>query len=170
MENLEWIKDLARDEQKMEETGMVDFGTTLEPQRQLKLLTVDFLRNLKEDFVDYATVFNKLRGTTYNSIKIYGISNTEADFMLFRNGYKLIFTMKEPGALAIRLYIQPPSLVISKDEGEPGTQEAQRAQIDTIQASWGPFGELHWIYNGAKVNEKQLVKFYMQRFVRESAK
>ena len=36
--------------------------------------------------------------------EIYGIANTHADFMLFRNGFKLIFSLKEPGAVSVRFH------------------------------------------------------------------
>ncbi len=91
MKNLEWIRDLVESERRMEETGMIDLATIPDETRDLQLKTNEFLRSIKEEFDDDTAAFNNLKNTTVGSVKIYGISNTIADFMLFRNGYKLLF-------------------------------------------------------------------------------
>src|SRR5476649_809541 len=104
MDKIAWIKDLVRTEQKMEETGVVDFTSGFDPQQLLISESVGYLNALKNAFVEAAASFNQLKASSVGRIKIYGISNTHADFMLFRNGFKLIFSLKEPGVVGIRFH------------------------------------------------------------------
>src|SRR5580704_9983512 len=101
MKNLEWVKDLVETERQMEESGIIDLSAMPDETRDLKDKTNEFLKIIKENFIDYSTAFNNMKNSTIGSVKIYGISNTVADFMLFRNGYKLLFTAVEAGRIAI---------------------------------------------------------------------
>ena len=168
MDKLVWIKDLVRAEQKMEESGVVDFGAGFDPQQLLVTESIGYLNTLKTTFVEAASSFNQLKGSTVGRIKIYGISNTHADFMLFRNGFKLIFSLKEPGVIGIRFhfvgtgFVQVPA---ASDNGQkvPGEE-------DILIARWGAFGDLIWTYQEQAVKTDYLVRYYMSRFIRESAK
>src|ERR1017187_1241476 len=88
--NLEWVKDLVESELRMEETGMIDIASIPDETRDLQTKTNVFLKEIKENFIEYATAFNNMKNSTVGGVKIYGITNTLADFMLFRNGYKLL--------------------------------------------------------------------------------
>jgi hypothetical protein len=168
MDKLSWIKDLVRAEQKMEESGVVDFNMGFDPQQLLFTESIGFLNNLKTAFVDAASSFNQLKGSTVGRIKIYGISNTHADFMLFRNGFKLIFGLREPGVIAVRFhfvgagFVQVPS---ASDDGQKAPSED-----DLLVARWGAFGDLVWTYQEQAIKSDYLVRYYMTRFIRESAK
>jgi hypothetical protein len=39
-----------------------------------------------------------------------------------------------------------------------------------LSARWGAFGDLVWTYQDQPVKVEYLVKYYMTRFIRESAK
>ena len=104
MTELNWLKELVRFEQDLEESGMVDFSAGFDPNKELIIQSVRFMNDLKEKFVDYASTFNELKGGAIGGIKIYGISNTQADFMLFRNGYKLIDEEPAPPGLPDHLH------------------------------------------------------------------
>ena len=168
MDKLTWIKELVRAEQKMEESGVVDFGSGLDPQQILSSESIEFLSLLKSAFVESSSSFNQLKGSSVGRIKIYGISNTNADFMLFRNGFKLIFSLREPGVIGIRFhyvgagFVQVPTAI---DNGgrAPG-------EDDVLTARWGAFGDLVWTYQEQPVKIDYLVRYYMTRFIRESAK
>ena len=88
MRSTEWIKELVSSELQMEEQGEVDVTAGYNPDNNLEAETIQFLTEIKENFIDYATIFNKHRGVAVGGVKIYGISRTQADFMLFRNGLK----------------------------------------------------------------------------------
>jgi hypothetical protein len=168
MDKLVWIKDLVRAEEKMEESGVVDFGAGFDPQQLLVTESIGFLNVLKTSFVEAASSFNQLKGSTVGRVKIYGISNTHADFMLFRNGFKLIFSLKEPGVIGIRFHFVGTGFV----QVAPASDNGQKVpnEEDILIARWGAFGDLIWTYQDQAVKTEYLVRYYMSRFIRESAK
>ena len=165
METLNWIRDLVLSEQKMEEDGVIDFSADLGFTTDLKNESIDFLSELKTNFIETAAAFNQLRSNTDGSVKIYGISGKEADFMLFRNGYKLIFSMKEAGTLSIRFH-NIGVLVPQLNEGEAKADPNEALIIATS----GPFGELTWKYQGQDIKMNHMVRYYFSRFIKESAR
>lgn len=163
MDKLNWIRELVRSEQEMEEAGVVDFSAGFDPQSDLEEATLDFMNDLKAAFVEAASAFNQLRGSTLGNIKIYGISKTQADFMLFRNGHKLIFSVKESGLIHVT-HSSVSSHYI------PGQSVSGTSQPESLQAHWGAFGELKWTYRDQPLNIDYMVRYYMSRFARDSAK
>ena len=166
MEKMSWIKDLVLAEQEMEESGVIDFSAGFHPERVLQEATLEFMRDLKECFLNASSTFNELKGSTLGHLKLYGISKTKADFMLFRNGFKLIFTIKQPGVIHI-FFTNAGSAFM------PGQNESQKEAhqpSDTLKARWGAFGELKWTYKDHPISIDHLVRYYMTRFIRESAK
>lgn len=164
MEKLSWIKELVLAEQQMEEAGVVDMEAGFDPAKQLEEATLDFVNDLKACFVEAASAFNQLKGSTLGHVRIYGISKTKADFMLFRNGYKLIFSLRQAGAILI-------SHSSAGSHFVPGTAaETQAFSGDQLRATWGAFGQLAWTYNDHPINIDYLVRYYMSRFVKDSAR
>lgn len=166
MDKLNWIKNLVTAEMQMEESGMVDFSQSFDPEEALFSETVGYLGDLKAAFVEAASAFNQLKGSTVGRIKIYGISNTEADFMLFRNGFKLIFSMIQPGKISIRFVHIGAAFVT--DQINDTNSSSQRE--DLLESQWGAFGDLVWVYQNKEIKIEYLVRFYLSRFIRESAK
>lgn len=164
MEKLTWIKDLVLAEQQMEEAGVVEMEAGFDPARQLEEDTLDFIQDLKSSFIEAATAFNQMKGSPHGHVRIYGISKTKADFMLFRNGYKLIFSMRNPGCVTVTYSAAGAHYV-------PGAvkPEANEAK-DILQAQWAAFGQLTWTYNDHPINLDYLVRYYMSRFVKDSAR
>jgi len=170
MDKLGWIKDLVRAEQKMEESGVVDFTVGFDPQQLLYTESLAFLETLKNSFIDASSSFNQLKGSTVGRVKIYGISNTQADFMLFRNGFKLIFSLREPGVIGIRFHYVGSGFVTMPAASDNGTKVSAAENEDVLTARWGAFGDLVWTYQDQSVKTDYLVRYYMTRFIRESAK
>lgn len=169
MDKLNWIKDLVRAEQKMEESGVVDFSFGFDPQQILTSESIAFLESLKSQFIEAASSFNQLKGSTVGRVKIYGISNTHADFMLFRNGFKLIFSLREPGIIGIRFHYVGAGFVQMPAASDNGAK-VPTGEEDMLVARWGAFGDLVWTYQEQTVKADYLVRYYMTRFIRESAK
>lgn len=169
MEKISWIKELVKAEQQMEESGLVDMSFGYDSDKILVQETIQFLLNMKTEFVDAATSFNELKPSALGRIKIYGIAKTHADFMLFRNGFKMIFSLKAPGQISIRFnfigtnYIPNPNMEASA---------AQSAMMDEhiIEAKWGAFGEVIWTYQNLPLKMAYLVRHYLSLFIRESSK
>ncbi len=169
MDKLSWIKDLVRAEQKMEESGVVDYGFGFDPQALLLSESTDFLETLKATFIEASSSFNQLKASTVGRVKIYGISNSVADFMLFRNGFKLIFALKEPGVIGIRFHYVGAGFVQMPAVTDNGAK-IPSGEEDHLIARWGAFGDLVWTYQDQNVKADYLVRYYMTRFIRESAK
>jgi hypothetical protein len=164
MNNLDWIKELIIAEQQMEDSGVINLSA-VDPEAHLGEQTIEFLRDIKAGFVEASAAFNQMKGSAVGTLKIYGISNTKADFMLFRNGYKLIFSMKRPGEIEVYN-----SLMSSHFLGASSEPEVRPTEKDSLRAHWGAFGELQWHHRNLPVKLDYLVRHYMTRFVRESAK
>lgn len=147
----------------MEDSGVIDMTAGFDHEKQLEDSTIDFLNDLKLAFVEAASTFNQLKGSTLGHIRIYGISKTRADFMLFRNGYKLIFNMRQPGVVAIQYSAAVAQYL-------PGQNPTQELGQDHLTAQWGAFGQLNWTYNDRPIQLDYLIRYYMSRFVRDSAK
>jgi hypothetical protein len=169
-DRLQWIRELARAEQTFEETGLLEPGYGLDANEILLKQTLDTLVQLKASLVEAASAFNQLKGSAAGRVKVYGVSNTHADFMLFRNGYKLIFGLKEPGVISIRMNHLTAPFSDNSMASASGASAAGPDEVETLEAQWGAFGDLTWTYQGHAVKIDLLVRFYLTRFVRESVK
>ncbi len=157
-----WIKNLARQEDKMESSGEVNFqsftSTTTGTKEELEEQSIEFLKQMRMALTQSVSFFNQLKGYM-GTIRIYGITGTAGDFMLFRNGYKLIFSMKSPGIISIR-FLNMESLVPGKETSAP--------PADYLKGIWGSFGELKWLHNNQPVKIDFLVRYYITHFVKQS--
>lgn len=165
MKELEWIKELVETEQKMEESGIIDVSPTFDQDKNLEGESILFLNRLKDLFIDHTAVYNKMRGATVGGVKIYGISKTKADFMLFRNGFKLFFSLRRPGIIAAKIHYHGSDILTSQTEALDSM-----GQEDLIEARLGAFNEVIWTHQEQPVNLEYLGKFYFSRFVKESTK
>lgn len=167
MEKLDWIKELVVAEQKMEESGMIDYSPVFDPEQILIHESVQLLSELKSRFIEASSAFNQMKSSTIGRVKVYGISNTESDFMLFRNGFKLIFSLYEPGLILISFHHAGSTFIPGQG---PEGGEVRNAEDDAIEADWGAYGDVNWTYQGKLIKIDYLIKFYLSRFIRESAK
>lgn len=165
MSKLDWVRDLVRAEQQLEESDMVDFSVGFDEQKLLEDESIAFLERLKEEFVEYASAFNQMKGLSVGNIKIYGIANTRADFMLFRNGLKLIFSILKPGTISVKMNYGG-YFPAKMSAGSTASEEEE-----LIESQWGAFNELFWCYRKVRLSgNDHMVRFYLSRFIHESAK
>jgi hypothetical protein len=170
-----WIRDLVKSEERMEDTGVVDFAFGVDNQKLLQNETVKLLEQLKSDFIEASNIFNQVKNSPLGTIKIYGIARTQADFMLFRNGFKMIFSLRQPGTLSVRFnFISPNSMIPQKplDASNATGASASSSLMDEnlIEAKNGVFGEMMWTYKGQEVKRDAIVKYHMSLFVKESSR
>ena len=165
MDNVQWIKNLVLAEQEMEESGIVDLSSQPDAEKIMESETHDFLQDIKTAFVQAASSFNQFKDSSLGTVKVYGIAKTKSDFMLFRNGYKLIFSMRHPGQIGIDFQNMGSTFRTnhSNDETAPTNETILTAQ-------WGAFGDLKWSYQGHSVQLSSLVQYYLTQFIRESAR
>ena len=159
---MKWIKDLVRLEQNMETTGQISLPEAKPSREQLAEHTIEFMRQLRTAFAAHSAVFNHMKGFL-GSLRIYGIADTQADFMLFRHGHKLVFSIREPGLISVRMKFN--DQLLNSNNKSPTEEPA-----DFIKGEWGPFNELQWTYNDQKINIDYLIRYYMTVFVKTSVK
>jgi hypothetical protein len=165
MKETEWIKELIDTEQKMEESGIIDVAPAFDSDKNLEFESISILNKLKDLMIDSSTVYNKMRGSATGGIKIYGISKTKADFMVFRNGYKLFFALKRTGMISIKTHYHGNDLLSPQTEALD-----QLGHEDLIEARMGAYNEVIWTFQEQPVNLEYLVKYYFSRFVKQSTK
>jgi hypothetical protein len=114
---------------------------------------------------------------TRQTIKVYGISNTKADFLLFRNSLKLVITFSKPGQIEISFHsisggLFAPHKMPEKNKRlgiprPPGEIEVESG--DFVDIELGPFNEALWNFKGHQVTPTAVVRFYLTEFIKNSA-
>ena len=163
-----WIESLALDEINMEESGVIDFNHHLNIEYILEESSIDFMSNLREIFEIFVSKFNEYR-TSNNSnyaIKMFKISNTVNDFMLFRNSLKLVAARKASDVISIGLLSNSGGIYSARMD----THDSPNNSAHEIRAHIGPFNEVSWRFNGEPVKLEALVKHYLTEFIRLSAR
>lgn len=164
-----WIENLALEELNMDEAGEIHLNDHLNPIYLLEESSIDFMNNLREKVELYIAKFNQYRGSAHSGsqIKIFKISNTVNDFMLFRNSLRLIFARKANDLISIGFLSNGKDLFAarlnqSQAHGESATHE--------IRAHIGPFNKITWRFQGEEVEIEALVRHYLSEFIRQSAR
>lgn len=167
---LSWIKELVKSEEQLEESGVVDLSLGLDSDKVLTQEAVKLLLKLKEDFIEVANGFNEMKGSPLGRIKIYGIAKTHADFMLFRNGFKMIFYFKQPGIIGIRHHFLGTNYSPSNPTIPAHAGTIAAVEESLIEARRGAFHDLIWSHQGEPVRMEALVRYHFTLFVKESSK
>lgn len=163
-----WIEHLALEELNMEESGIIHYNNHLDPLPYLEESSINFMMRLREKFEFYINKFNFYRGNREVSsiIKIFKISNTINDFMLFRNSLKLVVSRKAPNLISIGLF----SNTGGSYSARLSMESAPKTVTHDLYAHVGAFNEISWKFNNDPVNEDALVKHYLTEFIKHSAK
>lgn len=167
--NTYWIETLAQDEINMEETGIVNFSEHLDPMHLLETSSVEFMEKLKEKFEVYTEKFNELRthhSDKSKSIKMFKISNTINDFMLFRNSLKLVVARRSPDVISVGFLSNSGGLFAARLNFENDSQ----SKIHEIKATIGPFNDIKWKFQGENVDLDSLARHYLTEFIKHSAR
>lgn len=151
-DKFDWIQDVIKAEEKVEETGIVDFDYAFNPERILVTEALKLMNEIKQGFEEAVEIFNEMKPTPAGKIKIYAIAKTHADFMIFRNGYKLIFSLTKPGVIAIRFHYM----------------NTTHQENESIEIKWGAFNDVIWVHKGQPIKKEILVRHYLTKFIRES--
>lgn len=154
-----WAADLALTERRMERRGEVEYSSSFQKQEMLKQQTTEFLRVLRTEFSRSIEEFNDARQSGGHAIHLYSISNTENDFMLFRNGSKLVVSGQRSGRILF---------AFNQFLGQ--VYNPQLGPNFELEARWGPFDRLFWSYQGERVQVNDIIRFFVSEFVRQSYK
>lgn len=165
--NATWIRELVSADEQLEKSVMIDMNLGLDTQRILVNESIQFLLRIKNEFAEAAAGFNELKPSVLGRIKVYGIAKTHADFMLFRNGYKMIFSIKSAGVISIRFHF-----VGNMAIPQPQAQEQVTIVMDEelIEAKWGAFEEVLWTYKSQPFKAAYLIRHYLTIFIKDSAR
>ncbi|MBF0297586.1 MAG: hypothetical protein HQK51_02635 [Oligoflexia bacterium] len=166
--NTAWVENLALEELNMEESGVINFNEHLDTLPLIEESSINFMNNLRERFEFYLTKFNIYRGNKGPSaiIKIFKISNTINDFMLFRNSLKLVVARKASNVISIALISNAGGLYSAR----LNTDSPPINMAHEIKAHVGPFNDISWRFQGEVIEIEAVVKHYLSEFVKLSAK
>lgn len=167
-QNVSWIENLALDEVNMEESGVIRFNDHLNTQQLLEESSLNFVNKLKDRFEFYVSLFNQYRCNKdqSRSIKVFRISNTINDFILFRNSLKLIVARRSFDVVSIGFLSNNGGLFSARLANENQSIHA----IHEIKAHIGPFNNISWRFQGEPVEVEAMVKYYMTEFVKNSSR
>ena len=163
-----WIHDLAKAELHPEAEALLQLGKDLDPQQLVEESSLEFLTELKASFVDYLHTFNAYSesGQKFAELKIYGIAQTAADFMIFRNQIKLLVSNTAHGVISFS-FSRHVRGGVSVD-GRADSSHQDLGQPQDLVAQVGPFRDVYWTFQGEKVTAQQVARFYFSEFVRTS--
>ncbi len=160
--HFKWVENLALEEINIEESGIISMESSRDQQAQMEESSIELMDDLRELFEIYVSKFNQLRASAeqdqHKTIKMFKISNSVNDFMLFRNSLKLAFTRKEIDTIAIGFLSH-----------RTATQGEQVDNFHLLKADLGPFNEVQWKFQGENINKLSLVKHFLTEFIRTSS-
>jgi hypothetical protein len=164
-----WIHELARGEIHPDAERLLQLGGSHDPHQRVEESTVDFLTQLREQFDDFARIFNAYSegGGKFQEVKVYTLAQSAADFMVFRNQIKLVITNSAHGVIQISFshHVRGTLAVDGQVQGAPPVSELDGQSQDLI-ARVGPFRDVHWTFQSEKVEPEQVAQFYFSEFVR----
>lgn len=154
-----WIHELARAEASPEADALYQINRVSAPEQAIEESTVEFLTDLRAHFQEYVRIFNSLSeaGKKFSEIKIFNLTQGAADFMLYRNGIKLIVANTTQGVI---------QLSYDKHVVNGTTSDFMIPQAEEILAQLGAFGSVFWMYRSEKVESEQVAKHFFAEFTR----
>ncbi len=157
---LPWPAELALEERRMLREGVVDYSQPINQTEYVRKLSLDYVKNLQKNFKGVLEQFNFTRKDAEALAQIYRVSGTECDFMLFRNGVKLVVSAQKAGRVVFA-FNQYLGQVYAPTSG---------VQSFELEAALGAFQQLHWTYRGERVSSEDVVRYFFTEFVKQSAR
>ena len=162
-----WIENLAIEEVNMTESGVIDIHEHLNPLHFLEESSINFMNEIRDLIEKFVARFNEYRGhQTGQHIKIFKISHTVNDFMLFRNSLRLIFARKANDLISIAFITHGKDLLAPRLQGQ---DTFGMEGVHEIKAHLGPFNKITWRFQGEAVDREAMVKHYLTEFIKQSA-
>jgi hypothetical protein len=162
-----WIERLALEELNMEDTNIVHMHDHIDPHFYLEQSSIELVNKLKNRFEFYINKFNEYRGNQIggNPIKLFKISNTVNDFMLFRNSLRLIVARKANDLISVG-FLSNKGKIFSPGEDH----KDYNRDIHSLKAHIGAFNKITWRVGGDIVDEEALVNYFLSEFIRNSSR
>ena len=156
-----WIHDLTRAEISPEAEALYHLNQSGTPEQAIEESTVDYLSDLRAYFQEFVRSFNSFSeaGKKFSEIKIFNLTQGAADFMLYRNGIKLIVANTAHGLIQFSYDQHVNASAATKTD-------LNIPQAEEILAQMGAFGTVRWTYRSEKVESDQVSKHFFSEFVR----
>lgn len=179
--DFEWIDELVQEEQALEQMGVIteeneQYYCKMLDQASIEMMSL--LRRKMDLFVlHYNNQIAQLIDQKY-PIKIFKLSNSVNDFMLYRQSLKLVISRKAVDCISTTFSLQKKILTpISNNnyngedffnkESYIGGQSFQE-DANEFMAQIGAFQTIQWCHQGREFNPLMAVKGLFKRFVRKS--
>ena len=161
--DVNWLKRLVENEAELLRTGSGDFVSHQDHRKVVEGATLEFMDELKSEFLACIDLFNSYRGGSHlpNSVKIFNISNTQSDFIVFRNTLKLVVSNPALGVINF-------SFINRANTFSKAPVKTKREGYDLI-AQLYPFNDLAWTFHGERINIEAVVRYLFTEFVKSSA-
>ncbi len=158
-----WLKRLVENEAELLRSGSGDFLSHQDHRKVVEDATLEFMNELREEFLACVDLFNAYRGGSHlpNSVKVFNISNTASDFILFRNTMKLVVSNPALGVINFAF--------VNRSNGfSKPTVKTKREGYDLIAQIY-PFNDLAWTFHGERIRVEAVVRYLFTEFVKSSA-
>lgn len=167
--NYSWIENLAMEEINMDESGIVNISSHLNPSLLLEESSIELMNDIRDRLEAYTTKFNEHRGrnNANSAIKLFKISNTVNDFMLFRNSLRLIFARKSSDVISIGFLANGKDIYGARLSFN---DQFGSTNIHEIRASLGAFNKISWKFNNELIDIDTMVRHYLTEFIVNSAR
>ncbi len=161
--DVNWLKRLVDNESELLRTGSGDFVSHQDHRKVVEEATLEFMQELRVEFLGCVDLFNSYRGGSHlpNSVKIFNISNTQADFIIFRNTLKLVISNPAMGVINF-------SFVNRANTFTKAPVKGKKEGYDLI-AQLYPFNDLAWTFHGERIHVGAVVRYLFTEFVKSSA-
>lgn len=164
-----WIENIALEEINMDESGVINMDSHLDTFQLLEEASIEFMDQIRDRVELFVCKFNQYRSSmnSGHQVKIFKISNTVNDFMLFRNSLRLIFSRKANDLVTIGFLSSGNDLLSPRLNAQQasGTEAAHE-----IRAHVGAFNKISWNFQGEPAEVDSMVKHYVAEFLRQSAR
>lgn len=161
-----WIENLALEELRMEESGVINFNDHLNPSFFLEESSINLMDDIRQEVDFYVTKFNDYRDNQGSQIKLFKISNTVNDFMLFRSSLRLVFARKNINLITVGFLSSTGQIFGPRINEQSSVTDAPHE----IKARVGAYNKIVWEFMGEEIDTKALVRHYLTEFIRSSAR
>lgn len=165
-----WIENLAIEELNMEETGVVHIDDHLNPALYLEESSIKLMDQIRQCFDLYISKFNEYRSSGTALIKVFKISNTVNDFMLFRNSLRLVLARRSNDVITIGLLSGSKDIISPRLPDTLNRKSASISEGHELKAHLGPFNKISWKFQGEDIDVEVMVRFYITEFIRNSSR
>ena len=162
-EERDWLKRLVKNEAELLRTGSGDLISHQDHRFVVEQATYEYMTHLKDEFIKCVDLFNAYRGGSHlpNAVKVFNVSNSHCDFIIFRNTLKLVIANPALGVINF-------SFISRTQAFKKPNVKTKREGYDLI-AQLYPFNDLAWTFHGERVRLEAVTRYLFTDFINSSA-